>query len=98
MSQKPIDEITGTETTGHVWDGIRELNTPLPRWWAWTLYATIIWAIGYWIAMPAWPLLTDYTRGVLGHSQRAQLGDEIAEVKAGQSALAARTADASLAD
>jgi len=52
---KPIDEITGTETTGHSWDGIEELNNPLPRWWLWSLYLTIIWGIGYVIAYPAWP-------------------------------------------
>ena len=45
--KKRIDQPTGTETVGHEWDGIEELNTPMPRWWLWTLYATIIWAIGY---------------------------------------------------
>ena len=46
MSQNiHIDEVTGTDTTGHEWDGIRELNTPLPRWWLYTFYATIIWGI-----------------------------------------------------
>ena len=95
---KQIDDVTGVETTGHDWDGIRELNSPLPRWWVWTFYATILWAVGYWIAMPAWPLVSDYTRGLLGHSQRAQLSDQIAAVKAGQADLIARTAKASLAD
>ena len=51
-------------TTGHEWDGISELNTPLPRWWLWLFYATIVWAIGYWILYPAWPLLSSYTKGV----------------------------------
>ena len=98
MSDKQIDDVTGMETTGHEWDGIRELNSPLPRWWVWTYYACIIWAIGYWIAMPAWPLLSDYTRGLLGHSQRAQLSDQIAAVKAGQAGLVKRTAEADLAE
>ena len=98
MSDKEIDDVSGMETTGHNWDGIQELNSPLPRWWVWTFYACIIWAIGYWIAMPAWPLLTDYTRGVLGHSQRAKLSEQIAAVKAGQASLASRTAEASLAE
>ena len=84
MSEKKIDEVSGMETTGHDWDGIGELNLPLPRWWVWTYYLTILWAIGYWIAMPAWPLVSDYTRGMLGYSQRAQLSDQIAAVKAGQ--------------
>ena len=64
------DEVTGTETTGHEWDEIRELNTPLPRWWIYTFYATVIWAIGYWIVMPAWPVFIGewtYTPGVLGY-------------------------------
>src|SRR2546430_233805 len=55
-----IDSFTGTTTTGHVWDGIRELNTPLPRWWLWLFYITIIWSIGYWIVYPAWPLVSSF--------------------------------------
>ena len=60
-----IDEVTGVETTGHEWDGIRELNKPLPKWWLWTFYACILWAIAYTVVYPAWPTLTGYTRGVL---------------------------------
>jgi len=82
---KETDEITGTETTGHEWDGIKELNTPLPRWWLWTFYATVIWAIGYWIAMPAWPLVSSYTKGVIGYSNRAVVAERIAEARAAQS-------------
>ena len=41
-----LDKVTGRTTTGHEWDGIKELNTPLPRWWVLTFYATILWAIG----------------------------------------------------
>ena len=44
MANKRIDQPTGTETVGHEWDGIEELNTPLPRWWLWTFYATIVFA------------------------------------------------------
>ena len=68
--QNDIDHVSGKTTTGHAWDGIKELNTPLPRWWLLTFYATIIWAIGYWIAYPAWPLVSSYTTGVLGWSSR----------------------------
>ncbi len=78
------DAVSGTETTGHVWDGIRELNTPLPRWWLWTLWATVIWSLAYWIAMPAWPLVSDYTRGILGYSQRQAVADDIAEARRAQ--------------
>ncbi|HAT85871.1 MAG TPA: cytochrome-c oxidase, cbb3-type subunit III [Rhizobiales bacterium] len=69
---KEMDHITGVETTGHEWDGLKELNNPLPRWWLWTFYITIVWAIGYWVAYPAWPLVSDYTKGMLGHSNRAE--------------------------
>jgi len=73
---KDIDELTGTATTGHEWDGIHELNTPLPRWWLWTFYATIIWAIGYWVVYPAWPLLTNATQGAFGwHARSAVVAD-----------------------
>ena len=63
MSNDNIDEVSGVETTGHEWDGIRELNNPLPRWWLWTFYFTIVWALGYTIAYPAWPLIHSATRG-----------------------------------
>ena len=71
--KKYIDEPTGTETTGHEWDGVKELNTPLPKWWVYTFYATCVWAVAYCIAMPAWPLIDSYTTGVLGASQRAEV-------------------------
>ena len=58
---KEIDEITGTDTTGHDWDGIKELNNPLPRWWLWCFYITIVWGIAYTIAYPAWPLISSTT-------------------------------------
>lgn len=75
--EKIIDEHTGTETTGHEWDGIKELNTPLPRWWLWTFYATIVWSVGYMIAYPAIPLISDATKGVLGFSSRADLHQSV---------------------
>ena len=85
MADKPeIDEISGIETTGHEWDGIKELNNPLPRWWLWVLYATIIWSLGYWIAMPAWPTFWGYTTGVLGHSDRDRVAKGLAEVQESQ--------------
>lgn len=96
MAEKHIDEISGVETTGHEWDGIRELNNPMPRWWVWTFYATIIWGIGYTIAFPAWPLITDATQGVLGWSSRANVAAELASAKEAQSGFVNRIADASL--
>ncbi len=81
---KHVDEVSGVETTGHEWDGIRELNNPLPRWWVYSFYATIIWAIGYAVAYPSWPMLTEATKGVLGYSSRAEVGVELAAAKAAQ--------------
>jgi cytochrome c oxidase cbb3-type subunit 3 len=80
------DEVSGVDTTGHVWDGIKELNTPLPRWWVWIFYATIIWSVGYWIAYPAWPTLTGYTKGLLGYSSRAELETNMTAARAAQAA------------
>lgn len=54
-------------TTGHVWDDdLQELTNPLPQWWLWTFYITIIFAVIYWIMYPAWPIGKDYTKGVAG--------------------------------
>ena len=78
MADHKIDEETGVETTGHSWDGIEELNNPLPRWWLWTLYLTIIWGVGYMIAYPAWPMISGATTGVLGWSTRGEVAKEIA--------------------
>jgi cytochrome c oxidase cbb3-type subunit 3 len=76
--KKRIDEPTGTETVGHEWDGIEELNTPLQRWWLWSLYASIVWGIAYTIAYPAWPMISEATAGVLNWSSRGQLEQELA--------------------
>jgi cytochrome c oxidase cbb3-type subunit 3 len=79
--RKEIDATTGTETTGHEWDGIKELNTPLPRWWLWVFYASVVWAIGYWFLYPSWPLLTGYTHGVLDQSQRDDVAKAVQQLK-----------------
>jgi cytochrome c oxidase cbb3-type subunit III len=75
-----IDTVSGTATTGHKWDGITELNTPLPRWWLITFYLTIVWAIGYWVVYPAWPLLSSNTKGLFGYSTRADVAVELAKL------------------
>jgi cytochrome c oxidase cbb3-type subunit 3 len=95
-SEPPVDEVTGVETTGHEWDGIRELDTPMPRWWLWMLYASIVWAIGYWVLMPAWPGVTGYTRGLLGKSDRMQVSQELEALKQVRGVQAAKLTDASL--
>ena len=81
---KRFDEATQTHTVGHEWDGIEELDTPMPRWWLWTLYATIVFAIGYCILYPAWPMLDRATAGTLGWSSRGDLARETAEADNGR--------------
>lgn len=78
---------TDIETTGHEWDGIKEYDNPLPRWWLWTWYICIAWAVAYMIAMPAVPLISDYTKGLLGYSQRQVLENEIKAAKAAHADL-----------
>lgn len=79
---KPVDEVTGTETTGHSWDGIKELDTPLPRWWLTIFYGTIVFALVYTILYPAWPLVNSATGGVLGWNSRAEIREAMAEREA----------------
>jgi cytochrome c oxidase cbb3-type subunit 3 len=98
MSKKEIDEATGTETTGHEWDGIKELDTPMPRWWLGIFWACIVWAVGYWIVYPAWPGLTGYTHGMLDHSQRDEVTANVAALKAARSDRQGALSKASLAD
>ena len=93
---RSVDAVTGTETTGHEWDGIRELNTPLPRWWLWLFYITIVWSIGYWIAYPAWPLVNSYTQGMLGWNSRDAISADMATLRAQRAAMTDRMAAASL--
>lgn len=79
MAKIEIDEVTGTPTTGHEWDGIKELDTPMPRWWLWTYYACIVWSIGYWVVYPSWPTLSGYWAGTSGYTDRKALADDLAE-------------------
>ncbi len=102
MANKHIDEVTGIDTTGHEWDGIRELNNPLPAWWVWTFYITIIWAIAYTVAYPAWPLLSSNTKGMLGWSSRGDVSENLKAARAAQAefvdAIASKDVAAILAD
>jgi cytochrome c oxidase cbb3-type subunit 3 len=95
-TRKEVDATSGTETTGHEWDGIKELNTPLPRWWLWVLYATIIWSVGYWVLYPAWPTLTGYTQGVLNQSQRDDVAQAVTALKSAREEQGRVLANASL--
>lgn len=101
-TDKEVDVLSGVETTGHVWDGIKELNNPLPRWWLYIWYGTIFWAILYMIAMPAWPSLPGMggrnTPGVLGMSDRSAVAESVATLHAERSAASAQLLNASLLD
>lgn len=89
-TDREIDEITGTETTGHEWDGIKELDTPMPRWWVWTFYATIVFSIGYVIYYPAIPLITTSTAGISGITERGRFEAEKESLDKGKAAIRAR--------
>ena len=80
-SHHEVDPVTGQTLTGHRWDGIGELNTPLPRWWLMIFYACIVFAVGYWILYPAWPLIGGFSHGVLGQSSRADVAADLDAIK-----------------
>ena len=97
MASKRTERADEAETTGHEWDGIRELNKPLPKWWLYTFYACVVWAVGYWLLMPAWPLVSSYTKGWLGYSQREMVAEELDQAKAGKAAFRQQIAASDLA-
>jgi len=76
------DVVTGTNTTGHEWDGLKELNTPLPKWWLYVLYATIAWAAVWFVLYPSVPGVTGYFHGLLGYSQRTEVNTEVRAIEA----------------
>ena len=94
---KPENPQDDKPTTGHEWDGIREYDNPLPRWWLWTFYITIIWGIGYTILYPAWPLINGATPGLLGYSSRAEVAADIQRFKDANAEVDSRLASVDLA-
>jgi cytochrome c oxidase cbb3-type subunit 3 len=88
MAKHEIDQHSGVETTGHDWDGLKELNNPLPKWWLYLFYACIAWAVGYWVLYPAWPGISGYTHGILGHSNRDDALADVASLAAARDAQA----------
>lgn len=93
-----FDAATGRATTGHEWDGIKELNSPLPKWWVYLFYATIVWSIGYWVVYPAWPLISGHTTGLFGYSSRADVANELTQLRAQRTQRGAALATASLTE
>ena len=103
MSNKPVDKASDdVETTGHSWDGIQEYNNPMPRWWLWTFYATIIWGLAYTIAYPAWPLVSGATQGIMGTKPagdtRMAVAAEIARFEDANADIRARLVEAELTE
>ncbi len=82
--KKEIDQVSGVETTGHEWDGLKELNNPLPRWWVWVFLITVVWSGWYFVVYPAWPTLSGATLGTQGYTQFKELESSQAEIVARQ--------------
>jgi cytochrome c oxidase cbb3-type subunit 3 len=92
------DTLSGQDTTGHEWDGVKELNTPLPTWWVYTFYATIVFAVVYCVLYPSWPWIDGHTRGLLGTTARGELSQELAAQSRARATFVDRIRSASLAD
>lgn len=89
MARK-LDKTEEMPTTGHDWDGIREYDTPMPRWWVWTFYGTIVWGVLWMILFPAIPMINGATPGLLGYSSRQDVRDDIQAVADANAALDAK--------
>ncbi|MDW3182959.1 cytochrome-c oxidase, cbb3-type subunit III [Roseobacter sp.] len=98
MSKVPPKQEGDPNTTGHSWDGIEEFDNPMPRWWLWTFYATIVWGVAYTIAYPAWPLVSSATAGLLGYSTRGEVAAEISAVEEANAGINAQLASAELTE
>ncbi len=85
-NKSEIDSATGVSTTGHEWDGIKELNNPAPRWWVIVWLICIVWSLGYFVVYPAWPTLSGHSKGVINWTEYTELADSQKEIDARQSA------------
>ena len=92
---KDIDDVSGVETTGHEWDGLKELNNPLPRWWVWVFLITVIWSLWYFVVYPSWPTLSGATEGTSGYTQFKELAESQQEIQDRQQAYLDRFEKAS---
>jgi len=98
MGTEKRDPVTGRTTTGHEWNGIEELNTPVPRVVLFFLAAGTLFAIGYWLLMPSWPLGTTYTKGLLGNDQRQIVMRQVDDAAQARAVWTDRIASASFAE
>jgi cytochrome c oxidase cbb3-type subunit 3 len=90
------DSFSGVDTTGHEWDGIQELNNPLPKWWLYVFYVCVVFSVVYWVLYPAIPLGKTHTAGILGYAQRETVVADIAKARAAQGAYRSKIESASL--
>jgi cytochrome c oxidase cbb3-type subunit 3 len=98
MAVEERDPYSGYLTTGHEWNGIKELNTPVPRLVYFSLIVTALFSLGYWILMPAFPLGSTYTKGLLGEDDRAVVAASVKQATADRAAWAGQITDKSYAD
>lgn len=98
MAVEERDPHTGYMTTGHEWNGIKELNTPVPRPVYFFLVVTAAFAVVYWLLMPAWPLGVTYTKGLLGIDQRTTVAEALDEAAAQRAAWTQRIETADFAE
>ena len=94
--KKEKDPVSGVETTGHEWDGLKELNNPAPRWWLWVFIVTVIWSVGYWVVYPAWPTISGATKGKWQWTEYKELKNAQDEIAQRRSKYAERFHTASL--
>ncbi|MFV0474548.1 MAG: cytochrome-c oxidase, cbb3-type subunit III [Pikeienuella sp.] len=98
MSVKERDPLTGHMITGHEWNGIVELNTRVPRAVWFFIIVTHVWSLIIWVLLPAWPMVTTYTKGLLGLDQRVEVQEDITRANAARAEWVTRIADMPVAD
>lgn len=94
--RKGVRKVVDVPSTGHSWDGIEEYDNPLPRWWLWSFYATIVWGVLYLFAYPAIPLVNGSTKGVIGTTYRDNVAAEIQRFNEANAPIQARLVDTPL--
>lgn len=94
---REFDAPSGQNTTGHEWDGIKELNTPVPKSISIWLWLSIAVAALMWLLYPAWPYVSGYTKGIVGYSSRVDVTEKVAEGQSLRAEAFARVADNDIA-
>jgi len=97
MDVEKRDPVTGEKTTGHEWNGIEELDTPVPRGVLIFLILTHVFAVLWWVLMPTWPLGDTYTKGLLQTDQYKEVEARLVEAQTERAAWMERIESSSLA-